>query len=95
MVALVYRVLKTRAKQIHRIVSFDTAAESPRCRSAFQSVGCPAQNRHLQNDINQVRPKSALGYKASADVVTMKAERLMVPWGYQTGADHHSVHLAT
>ena len=40
-----------------------------------------------RNYYNQVRPHSALGYKAPAEVATMKAGTLMVPLGYPMGAD--------
>lgn len=38
----------TMAKRLDRIVSFDTAAGRLTCRSVFQSVGCPAENRPFQ-----------------------------------------------
>ena len=41
-----------------------------------------------RKDTNQLRPHSALGYNAPAEVATMKAGRLMMPLGYQVGADH-------
>ena len=40
-----------------------------------------------RNDTNRVRPHSVLGYKAPADVGTMKTGCLMVQHGYQKGAD--------
>ena len=43
-----------------------------------------------RKDTNQLRPHSALGYNAPAEVATMKAGRLMMPLGYQVGADHCS-----
>ena len=43
-----------------------------------------------RNYYNQVRPHSSLGYKAPAEVATMKAGTLMVPLGYQLGADQVS-----
>ena len=38
-------------------------------------------------DTNHVRPHAALGYKAPADVATIKPSSLMVSLGYQVGAD--------
>ena len=40
-----------------------------------------------RNYYNQLRPHSSLGYKAPADVATMKAGTLMVPLVYKMGAD--------
>ena len=40
-----------------------------------------------RNYCNQVRPHSALGYKAPADVATTKAGSLMVPLGHQVRVD--------
>ena len=40
-----------------------------------------------RNDTNQVRPYSELDTKAPVEVTIMKAGFLMVPLGYQMGAD--------
>ena len=39
-----------------------------------------------RNDTKQLRPQSAVGYKAPAEVATMKAGTLMVPLGYHMAA---------
>ena len=39
-----------------------------------------------RNDANQLRPNAALGYKASAEVATVKIGSLMVSLGYQMRA---------
>ena len=44
-----------------------------------------------KNGTKRVRPHSSLGYKAPAEVATTKAGTLMVPLGYQMGADQHRV----
>ena len=44
-----------------------------------------------KNGTKRVRPHSSLGYKAPAEVATMKAGTLMVPLVYQMGADQHHV----
>ena len=48
MVGPVYPACKALAKRIHRIILIDTETGPLGCQSVFQSVGYPAQNRHLQ-----------------------------------------------